>query len=52
MQAGQPPFRLIAPGKVYRCDSDLTHAHVPQVEGLCVDTSVNFANLKATIQLF
>ena len=48
-----PPFALIAPGRVYRCDSDLTHSPMfHQVEGLLVDTDVSFANLKAVLHQF
>jgi phenylalanyl-tRNA synthetase alpha chain len=47
------PIRLIAPGRVYRCDSDMTHTPMfHQVEGLVVDTSVSFANLKAMLAEF
>lgn len=50
MEQGEPPFKLIAPGKVYRCDSDLTHTPMfHQVEGLYVDKGVTFANLKAVL---
>lgn len=53
MQAGGVPIRLIAPGRVYRCDSDVTHTPMfTQVEGLAVDTSVSFANLKALLYDF
>jgi phenylalanyl-tRNA synthetase alpha chain len=44
------PIRLIAPGRVYRCDSDLTHTPMfTQVEGLAVDREVSFANLKSVL---
>lgn len=44
------PIRLIAPGRVYRCDSDLTHTPMfTQVEGLAVDRQVSFANLKSVL---
>jgi len=44
------PIRLIAPGRVYRCDSDLTHTPMfTQLEGLAVDRNVSFANLKAVL---
>jgi len=44
------PIRLIAPGRVYRCDSDLTHTPMfTQVEGLAIDRGVSFANLKAVL---
>jgi phenylalanyl-tRNA synthetase alpha chain len=47
------PIRLIAPGRVYRCDSDMTHTPMfHQVEGLMVDTGVSFANLKALLHEF
>jgi phenylalanyl-tRNA synthetase alpha chain len=47
------PIRLIAPGRVYRCDSDMTHTPMfHQVEGLVVDASVSFANLKAMLAEF
>ncbi len=53
MENQQPPFRLIAPGRVYRCDSDVTHTPMfHQVEGLWVDSAVNLANLKALLQQF
>lgn len=53
LQAGGAPIRLIAPGRVYRCDSDLTHTPMfHQVEGLVVDRGVSFANLKATVHDF
>ncbi len=47
------PIRLIAPGKVYRCDSDMTHTPMfHQVEGLTVDRGVSFANLKSVLHEF
>jgi len=47
------PLRLIAPGRVYRCDSDMTHTPMfHQVEGLVVDRDVSFANLKALLHEF
>jgi phenylalanyl-tRNA synthetase alpha chain len=53
MMSGNPPFRLIAPGRVYRCDSDLTHTPMfHQVEGLMIDTDVSFANLKYVLNSF
>jgi len=54
MRQGQPPFRVIAPGRVYRCD-DIDATHSPmfhQVEGLLVDEGVNFAQLKGLIMDF
>lgn len=53
MEKGEPPFRIIAPGRVYRCDSDLTHTPMfHQVEGLLVDKHVNFADLRGTVAAF
>ena len=50
MQAHQPPLRVIAPGRVYRCDSDLTHTPMfHQIEGLMVDEQVTFTDLKAIL---
>ncbi len=50
MENSQPPIRIIAPGRVYRCDSDITHSPMfHQVEGLLVDTDVNFAQLKGLV---
>jgi len=47
------PIRIIAPGRVYRCDSDQTHTPMfHQVEGLVVDRGVSFANLKAVLHEF
>jgi len=49
----QPPFALIAPGRVYRCDSDVSHSPMfHQLEGLLVDTQVSFANLKSVLHQF
>lgn len=48
-----PPIRIICPGRVYRCDSDLTHTPMfHQVEGLVVDKDVSFADLKGTVDQF
>lgn len=53
MEHGQPPFRMICPGRVYRCDSDMTHTPMfHQVEGLVVDKNVSFADLKSTVEEF
>ncbi len=47
------PLRIIAPGRVYRCDSDMTHTPMfHQVEGLVVDRGISFANLKAVLHQF
>ncbi|MEY8203512.1 MAG: phenylalanine--tRNA ligase subunit alpha [Bermanella sp.] len=53
MEKQEPPIRIICPGRVYRCDSDLTHTPMfHQVEGLLVDKNVSFADLKGTVQQF
>ena len=53
METVKPPIRIIAPGRVYRCDSDLTHSPMfHQVEGLLVDESSTFANLKGILSDF
>lgn len=53
MEERKPPLRVIAPGRVYRCDSDLTHTPMfHQVEGLLVDESVSFADLKGLLDEF
>jgi len=53
MKNMQAPLRVIAPGRVYRCDSDMTHTPMfHQVEGLVVDENVSFANLKAVLHEF
>lgn len=50
MEDGKPPIRIIAPGRVYRCDSDVTHSPMfHQVEGLLVDKEANFAQLKGLV---
>ncbi len=47
------PIRIIAPGRVYRCDSDQTHTPMfHQVEGLVIDRNISFANLKAALHQF
>ncbi len=49
----KPPYRFIAPGRVYRCDSDMTHTPMfHQVEGLLVDKGVTFAQLKGMLTDF
>jgi len=53
MEGKQPPLRVIAPGRVYRCDSDITHTPMfHQVEGFMVDTDVTFAHLKGMLTDF
>ena len=50
MEQSEPPIRVIAPGRVYRCDSDITHTPMfHQVEGLVVDEKVTFSDLKALL---
>ncbi len=49
----KPPVRIIAPGTVYRCDSDATHSPMfHQIEGLMVDSKVSFADLKGILTIF
>ncbi len=51
LKAHAPPLRIIAPGRVYRCDSDLTHTPMfHQIEGLMVDEEVSFADLKGVLE--
>jgi len=53
MEQKQPPLRVIAPGRVYRCDSDATHSPMfHQIEGLWVDEEVTFAHLKGVVEEF
>ena len=53
METREPPLRVICPGRVYRCDSDLTHSPMfHQVEGLLIDEYVSFGQLKGIIQDF
>ncbi|MBU6378481.1 MAG: phenylalanine--tRNA ligase subunit alpha [Gammaproteobacteria bacterium] len=53
LRKGRLPLAMIMPGRVYRCDYDMTHSPMfHQVEGLVVDENVSFANLKATLQGF
>jgi len=50
MEQHKPPLRVIAPGRVYRCDSDVTHTPMfHQIEGLMVDEDVSFADLKGVL---
>ncbi|OZB34301.1 MAG: phenylalanine--tRNA ligase subunit alpha [Ferrovum sp. 34-44-207] len=50
MEKRQPPYQVIVPGRVYRCDSDMTHTPMfHQVEGLWVSESVTFSSLKTTL---
>jgi phenylalanyl-tRNA synthetase alpha chain len=53
MESQPPPLRVIAPGKVYRCDSDITHTPMfHQVEGFLVDKNISFADLKGVLTVF
>jgi len=53
METQKPPIRIICPGRVYRCDSDVTHTPMfHQIEGLLVDKQVSFADLKGTVEQF
>ena len=53
MKENKPPFSVIAPGRVYRCDSDMTHTPMfHQIEGLMVDEGITFANLKWILEDF
>ncbi|WP_020562023.1 phenylalanine--tRNA ligase subunit alpha [Methylosarcina fibrata] len=53
MESEKPPIKVIAPGRVYRCDSDLTHTPMfHQVEGFLVDSDVSFADLKGLVYQF
>ncbi len=53
MEGQEPPLRIICPGRVYRCDSDLTHSPMfHQVEGLLIDEHSSFADLKGLIEDF
>ena len=53
MQNNKPPIKVIAPGRVYRCDSDVTHTPMfHQVEGLWIDENANFSALKGVLANF
>lgn len=53
MESEKPPIKIIIPGKVYRCDADVTHSPVfHQIEGLYINRNVTFAELKATLEYF
>ncbi|HYA26540.1 MAG TPA: phenylalanine--tRNA ligase subunit alpha, partial [Thermodesulfovibrionales bacterium] len=53
MEKLKPPLRIISPGKVYRCDADVTHSPMfHQVEGLMVDTDISFSDLKGVLEIF
>jgi phenylalanyl-tRNA synthetase alpha chain len=53
MENNEPPIKIISPGKVYRCDSDVTHTPMfHQVEGLLVNNDISFSNLKSILSSF
>lgn len=53
MESGKPPFRVVMPGRVYRCDSDVTHTPMfHQIEGFWVDESITFAEFKGVMVNF
>jgi phenylalanyl-tRNA synthetase alpha chain len=53
MESSEPPMKLICPGRVYRCDSDLTHTPMfHQVEGLLISEDASFADLKGMLESF
>tara|TARA_B110000014_G_C20093842_1_gene573057 strand:- start:488 stop:1474 length:987 start_codon:yes stop_codon:yes gene_type:complete len=53
MENNEPPIKIISPGKVYRCDSDVTHTPMfHQVEGLLVNNDISFSNLKSILNSF
>ncbi len=53
MENQPPPIKVIAPGKVFRCDADITHSPMfHQIEGLYVDRNVSLADLKGTLETF
>ncbi len=53
MQKGKPPFKIIAPGRTYRCDSDQTHAPMfHQLEGLHIDKEITMSHLKGCLNYF
>ncbi len=53
MMSGAPPFRIIAPGRVYRSDSDATHTPMfHQIEGLVIDKGIHMGHLKWTLETF
>ena len=53
MEKSGPPYRFIVPGKVYRCDADISHTPMfHQVEGLMVDRDISFSHLKGVLEAF
>lgn len=53
MEKRKPPLKIVAPGKVYRCDADISHTPMfHQVEGFMVDTDIAFSDLKGVLESF
>jgi len=53
MENSKPPIAIISPGRVYRCDSDITHTPMfHQIEGLWIDEGINFSHLKGVLHTF
>jgi phenylalanyl-tRNA synthetase alpha chain len=53
MEKRKPPLKIVAPGKVYRCDADISHTPMfHQVEGFIVDTDISFSDLKGVLEMF
>jgi phenylalanyl-tRNA synthetase alpha chain len=53
MEKNAPPLRVIAPGKVYRCDADVTHIPMfHQLEGFMVDRDIKMSDLKGVLEVF
>lgn len=53
LESEKPPFRILGPGAVFRCDSDISHSPMfHQVEGMCVEEKVSMADLKGTLNFF
>lgn len=53
MESDQPPIRIICPGRVYRCDSDITHTPMfHQIEGLVIDKGISMADLRGCVSQF
>jgi phenylalanyl-tRNA synthetase alpha chain len=53
MEKVSPPLRVIAPGKVYRCDADVSHIPMfQQLEGFMVDTHISMSDLKGVLEVF
>jgi phenylalanyl-tRNA synthetase alpha chain len=53
MEKNQPPLRIIVPGKVYRCDADISHTPMfQQLEGFVVDRHISMSDLKGVLEVF